>query len=242
MVPLPAGKSPGDTVTMAKGADGKWGFAQNQAAAPAPAPSGGTQGQWRSPEQMSADMAAPGTRTVQLQTTKGPINIKVIPSWAPLGAQRFLKMVEDGFYNDISIYRAINGGLLQFGALQGTDPRNNMYEKLPDDPVVGIPYAEGVVGFAAAGPNTRKHTVCIIKADFRTQLGKGAHGTPSPETPFGMVSPESMGVMHSITCLGDIPQCGGRGPDPDMIEKQGNQYIRSQFPTCDFVLGARILG
>merc|ERR1719272_1805916 len=176
--------------------------------------------------------------TVQLQTTKGPINIKVVPKWAPLGVRRFLQMVNDGFYKDISIYRGIPGGLIQFGALQGNDPRTTAYEKLTDDPLVGIPYAEGMVGFAAAGPGTRKYTVCIIKADFRTQLGKGAHGTPSPKTPFGMVAPESMALMHSITCLGDIPQCGGKGPDPGMIEQQGNAYIRSQFPTCDFVTAA----
>jgi len=241
MVTVPAGIVPGDTLMMVKGADGKWAFGSSSgragpgAAAPKTAP---VQSEWRSAEQMQADMAAPDVVTVQLQTTKGPIDIKVVPKWAPLGAQRFLQMVNDGFYKDISIYRAIKSGLLQFGALQGTDPRNNRYEKMPDDPLVGLPYAEGVVGFAAAGPGTRKHTVCIMKADFRTQLGKGAHGTPSPETPFGMVCPESMNVMHSINCLGDIPQCGGSGPDPQMIEKQGNQYIQSQFPTCDFVQGA----
>jgi len=237
MVTVPDGVSPGDTLTMVKGADGKWAFGNpsTMPAAPATAP---VQSEWRSAEQMKADMAGPDVATVQLQTTKGPINIKVVPKWAPRGAQRFLQMVNDGFYKDISIYRAIKGGLLQFGALQGTDPRNSQYEKLPDDPLVGLPYAEGVVGFAAAGPGTRKHTVCIMKADFRTQLGKGAHGTPSPETPFGMVCPESMNVMHSINCLGDIPQCGGAGPDPQMIEQQGNAYIQAKFPSCDFVQGA----
>lgn len=241
MVPVPAGVRPGDSLTMAKGADGKWGFHQPQAQQAAAAPAASAQPQFRSEAQMRADMAGPDVRTVQFQTTKGPINIKVVPSWAPLGAQRFLQMVADGFYNDISVYRGIPGGLLQFGKLQGSDPRSSQYPKLSDDSLVGIPYAPGVVGFAAAGPNTRTHIVCIMKADFRTQLGKGAHGNPSPETPFGMVSPESMAVMNSITCLGDIPQCGGRGPDPDIIDKQGNQYILSQFPSCDFVQSARII-
>merc|ERR1719253_8620 len=153
---------------MVKSADGKWGFRQQQQQQQQANSATSAQPQWRTPQEMKADMSEPDVRTVQLQTTKGPINIKVVPKWAPLGAQRFLQMVADGFYNEISIYRAINGGLLQFGALQNTDPRNNQYEKLQDDSLVGVPYAEGVVGFAAAGPNTRKHTVCIIKADFRT--------------------------------------------------------------------------
>jgi len=242
MIPLPAGISPGDSLTMVKGADGNWGFGSHtpagvRAAAPAAAAATG-QAEWRSAQQMAADIRGPDAVTVQLHTTKGLINIKVVPKWSPIGAQRFLQMVADGFYDDISIYRAINNGLLQFGALQGTDPRNSQYSKLADDPLVGIPYAEGVVGFAAAGPGSRKHTVCIIKADFRTQLGKGALGTLSTETPFGMIDPASMAVMHSITCLGDIPQCGGQGPDPQKIEEQGNAYVRSQFPSCDYVLRA----
>jgi peptidyl-prolyl cis-trans isomerase A (cyclophilin A) len=235
---------------MVKGANGQWGFGdlkQGSAGgggaaavggyANAPPPASQT---WRTSEEMSADMSGPDAVTVQLRTTNGPINIKVVPKWAPMGAQRFLEMVRDGFYNDIAVYRGIPNGLIQFGALQQGDPRSSQYEKLPDDPLAGIPYVDGVIGFAAAGPNTRKYTVCIIMGDFRSQLGKGAHGTPSPETPFGMVSPESMSLMHSITCLGDIPQCGGRGADPDMIEKQGNAYVRAQFPNCDYIQGAQI--
>lgn len=227
---------------MVKGADGAWGIGASTgtAASPPPpaAPPAAAATQWRSNEQMQAEMASDSTAIIELQTSKGPIKIYVVPSWAPKGAEQFLKMVSNGFYDDISIYRAVSNGLLQFGALQGGDPRSGQYQKLADDPLCGIPYAEGVVGFAAAGPGTRKHTVCIMKADFRSQLGKGAIGTLSTETPFGMVAPESMAIMHSITCMGDIPQCGGKGPDPGLIEEQGNSYIRAQFPMCDFITGA----
>lgn len=231
-VPLPADKRPGDTMTLAKMDDGSWGIVVE---VPAPV---AAQTAWKSAEAMARECAAPGTTRVRLDTSKGPIFIQVVPGWSPRGAERFLGLVGDGFYRDVPIYRAIAGGLLQFGALQAADPRCSRYEPLPDDPLAGVPYAEGVVAFAAAGPGTRKHTVCIMKADFRTQLGKGAVGTTSTETPFGMVCPESMATMHSITCLGDIPQCGGSGPDPQLISERGNEYIRSQFPTCDFVTGA----
>lgn len=240
-IPLPQNVLPGDELHMGKGADGNWGItkclrgvsaAGQPAAAPAAAP------QWLSAQDMAAQCADPSAVKVRLDTTKGPIFFKIVPSWSPIGAKRFLQLVDDGYYNDIAVYRAINGGLLQFGIVKDTDPRSNRYDRLPDDTLVGVPYAEGVVSFAAAGPGTRKSTVCIMKADFRTQLGKGALGTPSTETPIGMVCPESMGVMHSIACLGDIPQCGGKGPDPGKLETQGNDYIRSQFPGCDFILGA----
>lgn len=48
-------------------------------------------------------------------TTKGVLNIEVHPSWAPLGAQRFMMMVEDGFFNtNVALFRALKGFLVQF--------------------------------------------------------------------------------------------------------------------------------
>lgn len=241
-IPLPSNIQSGDELHMGKGADGNWGITKALRGGPgtAPAPAPAPQTQWRSDEEMSKDCShGRDAFTVRLDTTKGPIFIRVVPQWAPLGARRFEQMVKDGYYQDIAIYRAIQGGLIQFGIVKDGDPRNGLYSALPDDPLVGIPYAPGVVGFAAAGPGTRKSTVCIMKADFRTQLGKGAIGTPSTETPFGMVMPESMDVFQSIACLGDIPQCGGRGPNPSKLEELGNDYIRQQFPGCDFITAAQ---
>lgn len=236
-IPLPENILPGDEVHMEK-AGGTWSISKALRGV-APSVAEATAVEWRAPAQMAAECAAPDAVAVRFETTKGPITVKVVPSWAPLGAKRFLQLVDDGYWKDIAIYRAINGGLLQFGVVQDTDPRSKRYEKIPDDTLVGIPYAEGVIGFAAAGPGTRGSTVCIMKADFRSQLGKGALGTTSTETPFGMVIPESMAPMHSIACLGDIPQCGGKGPDPQALEARGNEYIRSEFPGCDFILDAR---
>eukprot|EP01048_Picozoa_sp_COSAG05_P036720 COSAG05_NODE_16702_length_340_cov_1.282158_1_plen_64_part_10 len=34
---------------------------------------------------------------VKCETTKGDVLIKVEPTWAPEGAQRFLEMVKDGY-------------------------------------------------------------------------------------------------------------------------------------------------
>lgn len=234
-IPLPENVLPGDELYMEKGEKGEWGILK--AIRGTPTPSAPPTSHWRSADAMAAECASPEAVTVRFDTTKGPILIKVVPSWSPIGAQRFLKLVDDGYFHDISIYRAINGGLLQFGVVKDTDERSKRYDPLPDDQLVGIPYAEGVVGFAAAGPGTRKSTLCIMKADFRTQLGKGALGSKSTETPFGMVCPESMATMHSIMCYGDIPQCGGKGPCPGKLAALGNDYIRSEFPLCDFVVG-----
>mmetsp|Transcript_22212 Transcript_22212/g.39110 ORF Transcript_22212/g.39110 Transcript_22212/m.39110 type:complete len:270 (+) Transcript_22212:60-869(+) len=236
MLPLQENVLPGDEVHMEKSDDGSWSVAKVLRGAPGALASSPVQ--WRAAEDLAEDCASPNSIKVRFDTTKGPIYVNIVPKWAPKGAERFLQLVDDDYFHDIAIYRGIEGGLLQFGIVRGADDRSAKYSMIEDDPLIGIPYAEGMFGFAAAGPGTRKSTMCIMKADFRSQLGKGKIGTPSPETPVGMVCPESMETMHSIACIGDVPQCGGKGADPKKIEELGNDYIRKEFPTCDFVTGA----
>jgi cyclophilin family peptidyl-prolyl cis-trans isomerase len=52
---------------------------------------------------------------VSCSTTKGDLKLLVHPYWAPIGAARFLTLVERGFYTDIFLWR-VNGAIIQFGA------------------------------------------------------------------------------------------------------------------------------
>lgn len=226
-IPCPGNIRPGDKLFMAKSGEGKWAISKAERAKTG----------WRSEAELLADLRGSDVVTVELQTSKGPVRLQVVPSWAPLGARRFLELVQDRYFQDIAIYRGIAGGLVQFGLVQERDPRCGRYAPIEDDPLVGIPFEDGTVTFAAAGPGTRKSTVCIFLGDFRSQLGM-----KQPETPFGRVCPESMETLHRLfTGYGDMPQCGGRGPDPERLEELGNSYIRSEFPECDFVNSARRL-
>lgn len=233
-ITVPASVGPGDELHMVKNEEDQWIFSKavRGGGGASAAPPGN--GQWLSPDALAADLAGPGVVTVQLDTTKGPILMQIVPRWSPKGVRRFLQLVDDGYYSEIAIYRAIKGGLVQFGIVQDGDPRTTWYQAIEDDPLVGIPYEEGIVSFAAAGPGTRKATLCLFLADFRDQLGK-----KQPETPIGKVLPQSMGVLHSLfTGYGDIPQCGGNGPDPGELQARGNEYIKSEFPQCDFITNA----
>ena len=63
----------------------------------------------------------PGEVTIVCcETTKGVINIAVHLTWAPLGARRFLDMVESEFFHTkVPLFRALKNFLIQFG-LAGT--------------------------------------------------------------------------------------------------------------------------
>src|SRR5689334_4489576 len=51
---------------------------------------------------------APPVYLVKLNTTKGPIVIRVTKNWAPIGADRFYNLVRAGFYNNNYIFRSTN--------------------------------------------------------------------------------------------------------------------------------------
>lgn len=233
-IPLPGNVLPGDRMTMQKStATGKWGIkhvVRTKEPEVAVEPNG--QVTLRSGAQIERDLSAGNVCTVTVETSKGDLNIRIVPSWAPKGAQRFLQLVTDRYYTDVAVYRAVPDFLIQFGVVADRE-RSEKYEAITDDLIRGVPIQDGTVCFAAAGPNTRTATVCIFLSEY-PQLG----GNPW-ETPIGKVAPESMGVLHSIhTGYGDMPQCGGNGPDPIQLEAQGNDYIRDNFPKCDFVKAA----
>ena len=52
---------------------------------------------------------------VDFVTTAGNFSLEVNPSWSPLGADHFLQMARDGYYNNQKVFRVIPNFLVQFG-------------------------------------------------------------------------------------------------------------------------------
>eukprot|EP00933_Yihiella_yeosuensis_P054713 TRINITY_DN53229_c0_g1_i1.p1 TRINITY_DN53229_c0_g1~~TRINITY_DN53229_c0_g1_i1.p1 ORF type:complete len:278 (+),score=59.96 TRINITY_DN53229_c0_g1_i1:66-899(+) len=230
-IPLPANILGGDTMVMQRAADGKWGIKHVIRGEPVPSVEPTSNGGKRSDAQLAADLEESNVQVATLNTTKGPIKVRISPMWAPKGSTRFLQLVTDKYYTDIAIYRAVPEFLVQFGVID--DERRNKYEAIADDALVGVPVKEGMVCFAASGANTRCATLCIFLGDY-PQLGENPW-----ETPIGRVCEESMPVLRSLHVgYGDMPQCGGNGPDPIELQDRGNSYIKEKFPDCDFVESA----
>lgn len=69
---------------------------------------------------------------VSCETTQGLIRIEVYKDWAPLGAQRFLDLVQDGFFTDIALYRCVKRFLVQFGITEDPTKKHwHRYNLLP---------------------------------------------------------------------------------------------------------------
>jgi cyclophilin family peptidyl-prolyl cis-trans isomerase len=179
------------------------------------------------------------------QTTKGPLSIAVHSKWAPNGAQRFLEMVQSGYFNDgVPLMRCIKGFLCQFG-LAGA--KSKLYRaSVPDDPnwlPEGAKYREndkgvkrfalGYMAYAGAGPRTRDNQLIVsLKAN-----GPLAGGSPW-EVPWG----ELVGT-HSFETLSQIyTGYDEKGPPQGLLWKEGAiEQVKVKWPLLDFITSCQLV-
>lgn len=171
-------------------------------------------------------------------TTKGPLSIVTHLNWAPLGAKRFLELVDDGHFESVPLFRCLKGFLCQFG-LAGDPARNKRYRSIKDDEP-WLPqgpsnrilngrkrFAKGYLAYAGAGPNTRSIQLIVALEDN----GQLAGGSPW-EVPWGELVNE-----HSFTTLSRIyTGYGEKGPSQGRLRNRGvDAQLRSEFPKLDFI-------
>lgn len=71
------------------------------------------------------------TAVVECQTSHGSLVIDVREKWAPLGAHRYLELVESGLFTDLPFFRVCPRYITQFGVRYGW---NGNLKSIPDDP------------------------------------------------------------------------------------------------------------
>ncbi len=178
---------------------------------------------------------APDAFRVKLETTKGDVVILVNRSWAPRGADRFYNLVKIGYYDGVTFYRVIRGFMAQCGF--NGDPAVSAawsQAKISDDPMTQ-PNTRGMVTFAKPGtPNSRTTQFFVNYGDNSYLKDHGAF------SPFGKVI-AGMEVMDSLYAgYGEgAPQ--GRGPNQARVMREGNSYLRENFPKLDSITRATIV-
>jgi cyclophilin family peptidyl-prolyl cis-trans isomerase len=182
---------------------------------------------------------------VHCDSTAGPWSIAVHHNWAPLGAQRFLDMVESGhFDHKVPLMRCVKNFLCQFG-LNG--PAGNPFKpSIADDPnwlpegkdyrqnEAGIKrFQTGYMAYAGAGPRSRSLQL-IVALHPSGPLGGG-----SPwEVPWG----EVVGA-HSFDTLSKIyTGYGENGPAQGKLWKEDAlEMVERDFPELDHIQSCRVI-
>ena len=175
----------------------------------------------------------PDVYRASFETSRGSFVIEVTKSWAPEGAERFYRLLQQRFYDDARFFRVVRNFVVQFG-INGNPAVEARWRDMTfaDDPVKQS-NLRGTISFATSGPNTRTTQVFINLKD-NAQLDKRGFA------PFGKVV-EGMDVVDRLyNGYGDSPP-RGEGPDQNLIETQGNAYLESKFQMLDYIKRARIL-
>ncbi len=179
------------------------------------------------------DAAAPDSFRVKFETTKGEFTVAVTRAWAPKGADRFHRLVTEGYFKDVAFFRVLPGFMAQFG--MSGDPELNTAmdaQRITDDPATQS-NTRGTLTFATAGPDTRTNQLFINYADNAMLDAQGF-------APIGKVL-DGMSVVDSLYSGYGEGAPNGRGPDQDMITKRGNAYLRLSFPKLDYIRAATIV-
>eukprot|EP00798_Chlamydomonas_sp_ICE-L_P022137 gene22137-29199_t len=133
------------------------------------------------------------------------------------GATRYLEMVADGFFDNMPLFRAIPGFLVQFGISTNHSMNAKFHTNIEDDPFPSyVKMKKGIMAFVGYGKNSRSSQVWI---GYEGAAGLGH----SPwETPFGEI----------VTGMSNVEHIYG-GYD-------GANYVK-QFPKLDFIKSCYIL-
>jgi len=171
---------------------------------------------------------APEVYLVKLNTTKGPIVIRVTKSWAPIGADRFYNLVRAGFYNNQYIFRSTRQ-FAQFGIPAKPELSRIWMEKTMLDDRAIQSNKRGFVSFAATdAKNSRSVQVFISKVD-------NAYLDSYGFAPFGEVIEglENLDMLYNGYAESVTPLQGE-------IMNQGNVFLEKNYPRLDKITTAVI--
>jgi peptidyl-prolyl cis-trans isomerase A (cyclophilin A) len=183
---------------------------------------------------VAADPVAPDTFQVAMETSKGPVTIEVYRAWAPLGADRFYRLVNEGYFTDVRFFRVLPGFMAQFG-MHG-DPKINAKwseNKLMDEPVKTSNVRGTLVYAKQSVPNTRSN-------QFFINFGDNARLDADGFSPIGKVTSGMAAVDKLNGEYGEGPP-NGTGPDQGQITDKGNAYLKANFPHLDYIKSATVV-
>ena len=172
-----------------------------------------------------ATETAPEMFRVKVLTTKGEFEIEVTRKWSPNGADRFYNLVQVGFFDDVAIFRAIEGFMFQFG-IHGDPKISKVWSdaNIKDDPNAGISNKKGYITYAKSGrPNSRS-------TQFFINLGNNGGLDAQGFTPFGKVA-KGMTVVNKINTEYGENSSEVQGS----FQAKGNEYIKYRYPKLDYI-------
>ncbi len=179
-------------------------------AAPTPAPLQPLPGL----EGSAPDLGEP--QRVSFETDAGDFTLALYTNAAPNATERFLHLVEIGFYDNTPVSRVVTGFVAQFGINWREEYRDWGENNFDDDPSL-FAFEPGTIAFAKAGPDTNSTQV------FINYINNNRLADPQFNfSVFGKVI-EGMDVVESFRAVGDP----NGGLDQARLWEDGGSYLES---------------
>lgn len=163
------------------------------------------------------------------------------PAWSPIGAGRFVELVNADYFSDVALFRCIEGFICQFGIAAKPEINTEWKTKgaIQDDPhilVDGGLMKRGMLSFAGGGANSRTTQLFVALRDSQHI------GLANWETPVGQVI-EGMDVVEQwYKGYGDSSRHGGNAPEQSTLTHKGSAFIRTTHPLLDFLQSCKVSG
>lgn len=179
----------------------------------------------------------PDSFLVQLETSRGNVELMAHRAWSPLGVDRMHFLLSQGYYDASRFFRVVPGFVVQWGISRDTSVNKVWNDRdLPDEPVRQS-NTRGRISYARAGPNTRSVQLYVNLADNSRLDTANVFGFPPiGEVRVGMALMDSMYAGYSCR-RGNQGTC----PSQDSIQAQGEAYLNRSFPQLDVIKKARIV-
>lgn len=175
---------------------------------------------------------APETFQAKFETTRGDFTMDVTRAWAPMGVDRFYNLVKRHYYDNMVVFRAVPGFVVQFG-ISSYPAVNAAWRNadIQDDPVTQS-NKRGYVTYAKTSqPNSRSTQIFISFKDNSFLDSQGF-------APFATVDAAGMKVVEMLyDQYGDQPT-----GEQDEISRLGKAYLDSKYPKLDVIKHATIVG
>ncbi|MEY4642640.1 MAG: hypothetical protein RLZZ227_2634 [Pseudomonadota bacterium] len=152
--------------------------------------------------------------TISLLTDAGEVLVEIYPEAAPNAVQRFIELVESGFYDNTPVSRVVPGFVAQFGINWREPYKAWEMNKFNDDPTF-FALERGTLAFAKAGPNSNSTQVFINYVE-NNQLAAPQYNF----TVFGKVV-SGMEIVDAFVVAGDP----GNGLDQGRLWTDGGAYL-----------------
>ena len=167
--------------------------------------------QYSNPPALTID--AKKVYSANMETSKGSIAIDLFADRAPITVNNFVFLAQDGFYNDVSFHRVLDGFMAQGGDPTGSGRGGPGYRWDDEQSALRIHHdAPGILSMANAGPNTNGSQFFITF--IPTPHLNGRHAV------FGCVADEdSLAVLNTLQKID--PQRPSPGTAPDKIIRIG---------------------